>query len=224
MRGGAVSVPETSRGSATGPSSSARNRITASPCSRASRWRSCSAACRGCRTATTPRRAIIEVRADGLTIGNLYLPNGNSGGDAGYAYKLRWMECLAARARRRCWRPTSPACSPATTMSARRTRISRPGTLPRRRRADPPGEPGRVPQNALARPDRRDPRRAAARQSLHVLGLPGRRLAARPRPAHRPRAALAGPRRASGVAKPDRDERNQPQPSDHVPVLVEFAA
>jgi exodeoxyribonuclease-3 len=40
----------------------------------------------------------IEVRAAGLTIGNLYLPNGNSGGDAGYAYKLEWMAALRARA------------------------------------------------------------------------------------------------------------------------------
>jgi exodeoxyribonuclease-3 len=40
----------------------------------------------------------IEIEADGLRIGNLYLPNGNSGGDAGYQYKLRWMECLAAHA------------------------------------------------------------------------------------------------------------------------------
>lgn len=39
----------------------------------------------------------IEVVADGLTVIGIYLPNGNSGGDAGYAYKLRWMECLAAR-------------------------------------------------------------------------------------------------------------------------------
>jgi exodeoxyribonuclease-3 len=40
----------------------------------------------------------IEVRFENLTIGNLYLPNGNSGGDAGYAYKLEWMHCLRAHA------------------------------------------------------------------------------------------------------------------------------
>ncbi len=34
----------------------------------------------------------------GLTVGNLYLPNGNSGGDAGYAYKLDWMRALHAHA------------------------------------------------------------------------------------------------------------------------------
>jgi len=40
----------------------------------------------------------IEAHLDGLTIGNLYLPNGNSGGDAGYAYKLEWMASLRAHA------------------------------------------------------------------------------------------------------------------------------
>jgi exodeoxyribonuclease-3 len=40
----------------------------------------------------------IEVRSENLTIGNLYLPNGNSGGDPGYAYKLEWMHCLRAHA------------------------------------------------------------------------------------------------------------------------------
>ena len=40
----------------------------------------------------------VEVAFAGLRVGNLYLPNGNSNGDAGYAYKLRWMDCLAAHA------------------------------------------------------------------------------------------------------------------------------
>jgi exodeoxyribonuclease-3 len=40
----------------------------------------------------------LEIRTDNLTVGNLYLPNGNSNGDAGYAYKLEWMAALRARA------------------------------------------------------------------------------------------------------------------------------
>ncbi len=39
----------------------------------------------------------IEVVVDGLTLTGIYLPNGNSGGEAGFAYKLRWMELLADR-------------------------------------------------------------------------------------------------------------------------------
>jgi exodeoxyribonuclease-3 len=40
----------------------------------------------------------VEVESGGLRIGNLYLPNGNSRGEEGYAYKLAWMDCLAAHA------------------------------------------------------------------------------------------------------------------------------
>ena len=40
----------------------------------------------------------LEVAFDGLRVGNLYLPNGNSNGDIGYRYKLRWMACLGDRA------------------------------------------------------------------------------------------------------------------------------
>ncbi len=40
----------------------------------------------------------IEVRTHGMTVGNLYLPNGNSRGDEGYAYKLEWMAALRAHA------------------------------------------------------------------------------------------------------------------------------
>lgn len=36
----------------------------------------------------------VEVRAAGLQVAGIYLPNGNSGGEAGYAYKLAWMARL----------------------------------------------------------------------------------------------------------------------------------
>lgn len=36
----------------------------------------------------------IEVALEGMNVAGLYLPNGNSGGAEGYAYKLRWMERL----------------------------------------------------------------------------------------------------------------------------------
>jgi exodeoxyribonuclease-3 len=42
----------------------------------------------------------IEAECGGLTVGNLYLPNGNSGGEAGYAYKLAWMRSLYTHAGR----------------------------------------------------------------------------------------------------------------------------
>jgi exodeoxyribonuclease-3 len=40
----------------------------------------------------------VEVRQAGITVGDLYLPNGNSNGEAGYAYKLEWMAALRAHA------------------------------------------------------------------------------------------------------------------------------
>ena len=48
---------------------------------------------------TDAQARYLEVAADGIVVGGLYLPNGNSGGPEGFAYKLRWMECLIARAR-----------------------------------------------------------------------------------------------------------------------------
>jgi exodeoxyribonuclease-3 len=49
-------------------------------------------------TEADPHARYIEVKAGNITVGNLYLPNGNSGGDAGYEYKLAWMAALRAHA------------------------------------------------------------------------------------------------------------------------------
>lgn len=38
----------------------------------------------------------IAVRSQGITAAGIYLPNGNSGGDEGMAYKWRWMDRLRA--------------------------------------------------------------------------------------------------------------------------------
>ncbi|GGI99362.1 exodeoxyribonuclease III [Neoroseomonas lacus] len=43
----------------------------------------------------------IEIRAGGLNAAGIYLPNGNSGGEAGFAYKIGWMERLRAVAAER---------------------------------------------------------------------------------------------------------------------------
>src|SRR5215469_8665502 len=40
----------------------------------------------------------IEIETDGITVIGIYLPNGNSGGEAGFAYKLAWLDRLAERA------------------------------------------------------------------------------------------------------------------------------
>ena len=43
----------------------------------------------------------IEVAAAGMQVAGIYLPNGNSGGDDGYLYKLTWMERLRRQAKAR---------------------------------------------------------------------------------------------------------------------------
>ena len=42
----------------------------------------------------------VEIRAAGAHIAGIYLPNGNSGGEAGMDYKWRWMQRLNERAQR----------------------------------------------------------------------------------------------------------------------------
>jgi exodeoxyribonuclease-3 len=163
----------------------------------------------------------LEVRAEGVTVGNLYLPNGNSGGGEGYAYKLHWMECLAARA-------------------AELLDAEAPFVLAGDYNVCPTDEdfaPGTLPAgDALLRPETR-----AAFRKLLWLGLTDAIRAVQPHGKAytfwdyqggawrrdlglRIDHALLSPDLAERLvsAVPDRDERNQPQPSDHVPVLVEI--
>ena len=164
----------------------------------------------------------IEVEAGGIAVGNLYLPNGNSGGEAGYAYKLNWMARLADRARtlldaeRPCLFAGDYNVAPTDEDFA-------PGTLPA--------------TDALIRPETR-----AAFRTLIWHGLTDAVRALRPSGriytfwdyqagAWRRDAglridhALLSPELAERLlaATPDRDERAREQPSDHVPVIVELA-
>ena len=164
----------------------------------------------------------IEVDAGGTTVGNLYLPNGNSGGEAGYAYKLRWMGLLAARARmlleadRPCMFMGDYNVVPTDEDYA-------PGTL---------GD-----TDALLRPETR-----AAFRTMLWEGLtdavravtPAGRVytfwdyqagAWRRDAGLRIDHALLSPGLAERLvsAVPDKAEREKPQPSDHVPLVVELA-
>ena len=164
----------------------------------------------------------VEVAAGGLVIGGLYLPNGNSGGEAGYAYKLGWMEALRARA---------------SGMLAEDVPLALLGdynVCP----TDEDFAPGVLgPDDAL----RRAPTRAAFR-AMEFLGLTDAIRALRPR-GHiwtfwdyqagcwprdmglRIDHALLSPILAERLvaAAPDREERGRAQPSDHVPVVIELA-
>jgi exodeoxyribonuclease-3 len=146
----------------------------------------------------------IEVEAGGLTVIGIYLPNGNSRGEEGYAYKLAWMDRLAERAQTLLEEDLSP------------------GAL--------------SPGDALVRPETR-----ARFRRLLWLGLTDAIRALHPHgrvftfwdyqsaawerdSGLRIDHALLSPTVAERLvaADPDREERNQAQPSDHVPVVVEI--
>ncbi|QEO17355.1 exodeoxyribonuclease III [Acetobacter vaccinii] len=168
---------------------------------------------------TDPAARYVEVRTQGLVLGNLYLPNGNSGGEAGYATKLEFLDALTARAQSLlatdtdfvlagdyniC--PTAEDCAP--------------GAL--------------GPEDALVRPQSR-----AAWRRLVWLGLTDALRALHPTGTaytfwdYQARAwdrdnglridhMLLSPRVAQRLtqATPDRAERAMERPSDHVPLIV----
>ena len=166
--------------------------------------------------------ARVHDAAAPITVGNLYLPNGNSGGDAGYEYKLRWMELLADRA-------AALLADDQAVLLAGDYNVCP---------ADADFAPRTLsPSDALVRPETR-----ARFHALQWLGLTDAVRALQPSgPAYtfwdyqhgawpqdrglRIDHVLLSPDLAERLtaAKPDRDERGQPQPSDHVPVIVELA-
>ena len=164
----------------------------------------------------------IEDAAGPVTIGNLYLPNGNSGGEAGYGYKLRWMELLADRARA-LLDVDQPMLLAGDYNVCPTDADFAPGTL--------------SASDALVRPETR-----ARFRALQWLGLTDAVRALQPSgPVYTfwdyqagawPRDhglridhALLSPDLAERLvsAAPDRAERGQTQPSDHVPVVLELA-
>jgi exodeoxyribonuclease-3 len=163
----------------------------------------------------------IEVEADGMTIAGIYLPNGNSRGEDGFAYKLAWMDCLAAHAE---------ALEEADTPFVIAGDFN---VCP----TDDDFAPGTLPAtDALVRPESR-----ARFRRLLWAGLTDALRAVHPhgpcytfwdyqagawqrdlglRIDHVLLSPALGERLVSAL--PDRDERGRPQPSDHVPVVVEL--
>jgi len=162
----------------------------------------------------------IEVRAAGMTLIGIYLPNGNSGGEAGYAYKLAWMSALRARAASLLEADEPVAILGDFNVCPTEEDLA-PGALP--------------PGDALVRPETR-----AAFRALLWLGLTDAMRALHPRArlwtfwdyqagcwprdiGLRIDHALLSPTLAERLtaALPDKRERGEEQPSDHVPVMVE---
>jgi exodeoxyribonuclease-3 len=162
----------------------------------------------------------IEVAAAGLRLGGLYLPNGNSGGAEGFAYKLAWMDRLRALAAARldCFTPLAllgdfNVCPGPEDLA--------PGALP--------------PTDALVHPESR-----ARFRALQHLGLTDGLRALHPAeriytywdygPAFEQNRglridhALLSPELAERLrlCAVDTAARAEEQPSDHAPVLVEL--
>lgn len=162
----------------------------------------------------------IEITAADMTIAGIYLPNGNSGGDSGFAYKLAWMEALRARA-------------------AVLLEVDTPLVITGDFNVCPTDDdyaPGALsPTDALVRPESRARFRSLlwlgltdAVRALHPMGpvytFWDYQAGAWPRDLGlRIDHALLSPTLAERLASatPDRRERGEDQPSDHVPVTIE---
>lgn len=162
----------------------------------------------------------IEVAAGGMNIAGIYLPNGNSGGDEGYAYKLRWMERLRVLAAERLDAFTPFAILGDFNVCPTEHDLA-PGTLP--------------PTDALCRPESR-----AAWRALEHLGLTDALRALHPAevmytywdygPAFEQNRglridhALLSPDLAERLhdCHADTAPRSEEQPSDHTPLIVEL--
>jgi exodeoxyribonuclease-3 len=164
----------------------------------------------------------IEIEAAGMTLIGIYLPNGNSRGDEGFAYKLAWMDCLADRARTLLEQDTPFVVTGDFNVCP----------------TDDDYAPGALsPADALVRPESRQKFR-----KLLWMGLTDAVRAVHPHGAQytfwdyqagawqrdlglRIDHALLSPTLAERLiaADPDREERAQAQPSDHVPVTIELS-
>jgi exodeoxyribonuclease-3 len=164
----------------------------------------------------------IEIATADLTAIGIYLPNGNSGGDQGYHYKLAWMEALRQRAKSLLYDDIPFALLGDFNVCPTDADLA-PGSLPA--------------TDALVRPQTR-----AAFRALLWLGLTDAIRALHPNlpcwtfwdyqagawPRDRGLRidhALLSPAVAERLtnATPDRHERGEDQPSDHVPVIVDLA-
>ncbi|HVY15988.1 MAG TPA: exodeoxyribonuclease III [Rhodopila sp.] len=163
----------------------------------------------------------VEIETQDVTLIGIYAPNGNSRGDEGFAYKLAWMDCLAARAAE-LLKAETPFLITGDYNICPTDEDYAPGALP--------------PTDALVRLESRQRWRR-----MLWLGLTDAVRALHPHGAHytfwdyqggawqrdmglRIDHALLSPEMAERLvaAEPDKQERDRPQPSDHVPVMFTF--
>ena len=169
----------------------------------------------------TAQARYVEIVAGGITIVGIYLPNGNSGGEAGYAAKLAWMDALHARA-------AALLAQDADVMILGDYNVA-PDDIDYATGA-------LAPTDALVRPATRERYRGLiwlgltdAIRALHPTGAvytfwDYQAGAWRRDCGLRIDHALLSPRLAErlAAAAPDRSERGEEQPSDHVPVVIDL--
>ena len=172
--------------------------------------------------AEAPNQArFLEVRLQNILVGNLYLPNGNSGGDAGYAYKLEFLSALRTHAQKLLAAdadfilagdynvaPTDADFAPRTL--AADDALIRP--------------PTRTAFNALIWTGLTDALRALYPQEILYSFWDYQAGAWERNAGLRIDHHLLSPRLAERLSAVTlhKSERAKPQPSDHVPVSVEF--
>ena len=164
----------------------------------------------------------IEVQADGITAIGIYLPNGNSRGEEGFAYKHNWMDRLAERIE---------------ALLATDTPLIVTGDFNVAPTDEDYAKGALSPTDALVRPETRARLRrmiwAGMTDAIRAVSPEGPvytfwdyQAAAWERNSglridHALLSADLAERLVS--AAPDRMEREQQQPSDHVPVMTEIA-
>lgn len=171
---------------------------------------------------TDSQARYIEVAAAGLHAAGIYLPNGNSGGDEGYLYKLTWMERLRRLAQARLDAFTPLVILGDFNVCPTEHDLAE-GTLP--------------PTDALVRPETR-----AGWRALEHLGLTDALRALHPAPEHiytywdygsafernaglRIDHALLSAELAERLeaCTVDVTPRAEEQPSDHTPLVIDLA-
>ena len=160
--------------------------------------------------------AVISTQAGVVRVASIYLPNGNPPETDKYSYKIKWMDRLIDYARERIALEEPLVMAGDYNVIPTAADARNPAAwvgdalfLPPTRRT--------LPVSHQSRPDRRGARGERQRRALHVLGLPGRRLAEEQRHPHRPRAAVAAGHRPFVSATIDKHVRAWEKPSDHVP-------
>ncbi len=169
-----------------------------------------------------PQRRVIAATVAGVRLVNVYVPNGQEVGSEKYAYKLAWLERLRAWLANALSRHPRLAVVGDFNIAPEDRDVHDPAKWEGSVHVSAP-EREALAANHRPRAHRPVPPLRAAGRRVFMVGLPHGRVSPQSRPAHRPDAGIACPRRCaarpvSSTASPRAWER----PSDHAPVVASF--